>query len=46
MLIFVNVNQNTPLGKTIEGVNRNIKILGRGQAILDGGLGTENMRSL
>lgn len=35
--MFVNINQNTPFGKTIEGVNRNIKIIGRGEAILDGG---------
>ncbi len=35
--MFVNENQNTPIGKKEEGTNRNIKILGRGQAILDGG---------
>ena len=35
--MFVNKNQNTPLGNTVEGTNRNIKIIGKGKAILDGG---------
>lgn len=35
--MFVNANQNTSPGKTVGGVNRNIKILGQGEAVLDGG---------
>lgn len=35
--MFVNENHETELGKTIAGTNRNISILGRGEAILDGG---------
>lgn len=35
--IFVNENNETDLGKTIDGTNENISIIGIGQAILDGG---------
>ena len=35
--IFVNENHGTELGKTEAGKNTNITILGRGEAILDGG---------
>ena len=35
--IFVNEHHDTELGKTLEGTDRNIKIIGRGEAILDGG---------
>ena len=35
--IFVNENHDTEIGKTIAGTDRNINILGRGEAILDGG---------
>ncbi len=35
--IFVNENNETEIGKTTEGTNRNISIIGRGEAILDGG---------
>lgn len=35
--IFVNEHHDTELGKTLEGRDRNIRILGRGEAILDGG---------
>jgi len=36
--IFVNEHHNTPEGKTLAGTDRNISILGRGTAILDGGV--------
>ncbi len=35
--IFVNENHDTELGKTIDGTDINISIIGRGTAILDGG---------
>ena len=35
--IFLNEHFDTDLGKTLEGTDRNIKIIGRGKAILDGG---------
>ena len=35
--MFVNENHETELGKTIAGTDRNINIIGRGKAILDGG---------
>lgn len=35
--IFINSNQNTPLGFTREGRQYDIKIYGRGNALLDGG---------
>lgn len=35
--MFVNENHGTALGKTVAGTDRNIRILGRGEAILDGG---------
>jgi len=35
--IFVNEHHDTELGKTLAGRDRNISILGRGEAILDGG---------
>ena len=35
--IFVNENHDTELGKTIDGTDTNISIIGRGTAILDGG---------
>ena len=35
--MFVNENYGTELGKTPAGTNRNINIIGRGEAILDGG---------
>jgi len=35
--IFVNSNHGTDLGRTQEGTNRNISIIGRGNAVLDGG---------
>lgn len=35
--LFVNQNHGTDLGRTVEGRNYNISILGRGRAILDGG---------
>ncbi len=35
--IFVNEHHNTDLGRTVEGTDRNISIIGRGEAILDGG---------
>lgn len=35
--IFVNEHHDTEIGKTIDGCDRNIKIIGRGEAILDGG---------
>ncbi len=35
--LFVNEKHDTALGKTIAGTDKNIKILGRGRAILDGG---------
>ena len=34
--IFVNEHHDTELGKTLRGRDRNIRILGRGKAILDG----------
>ena len=34
---FVNEHHDTPLGKTLQGRDRNICILGRGEAVLDGG---------
>ncbi len=36
--IFRNENAGTAVGKTKEGTNRNIRIIGRGKAILDGGV--------
>ena len=35
--MFVNANHDTDLGKTTIGTDRNISIIGRGTAILDGG---------
>ena len=35
--MFVNENHETEIGKTTEGTDRNINIIGRGKAILDGG---------
>ena len=35
--MFVNANHDTDLGRTVAGTDRNITILGRGRAILDGG---------
>ena len=35
--IFVNEHHDTELGKTLQGRDRNIRIIGRGEAILDGG---------
>ncbi len=35
--IFINENQDSALGKTTEGTDTNIAIIGRGTAILDGG---------
>lgn len=35
--IFVNEHHETKIGKTIEGTDSNISIIGRGKAILDGG---------
>ena len=35
--IFVNENHDTDLGRTVEGTNTGIRIIGRGEAILDGG---------
>lgn len=35
--IFVNENHGTDLGRTTAGTDTNIRILGRGEAILDGG---------
>ena len=35
--IFVNEHNETPIGRTVAGTDRNISILGRGEAILDGG---------
>lgn len=35
--IFVNEHHDTELGKTTEGTDTNISIIGRGKAILDGG---------
>lgn len=35
--IFVNEHHDTALGRTVEGRDRDISILGRGEAILDGG---------
>ena len=35
--MFVNEHHDTPPGKTLEGRDRNISIIGRGEAILDGG---------
>lgn len=35
--MFVNFNHNTPMGRTIEGKDVNIKILGKNNPILDGG---------
>lgn len=35
--IFVNENHDTDFGKTVEGTDTNISIIGRGKAILDGG---------
>lgn len=35
--MFVNKNQNTDIGRTVTGTNRNIKIIGNKNAILDGG---------
>ena len=35
--MFVNQNHGTEIGRTVEGTDRNITVLGRGTAILDGG---------
>ena len=35
--VFVNEHNETEIGKTAEGTDRNISIIGRGKAILDGG---------
>lgn len=35
--MFVNAHHGTEIGKTLQGTDRNINILGRGNAILDGG---------
>ena len=35
--VFVNEHNETETGKTVEGTDRNISIIGRGRAILDGG---------
>lgn len=35
--VFTNENCYTPLGRTAAGTDRNISIIGRGEAILDGG---------
>jgi len=35
--IFVNENCDTEIGRTQEGADRNIKLIGKGKAILDGG---------
>ena len=35
--MFVNENHGTEIGKTIAGTDRNISLMGRGEAILDGG---------
>ena len=35
--MFVNASHDTDKGRTIEGTDRNINIIGRGEAILDGG---------
>lgn len=36
--MFVNEHHETAVGRTVNGADRNISILGRGEAILDGGL--------
>ena len=35
--IFTNKHSETPEGRTLDGTDRNISIIGRGEAILDGG---------
>ncbi len=35
--MFVNEHHGTEIGKTVDGTDRNINIIGRGEAILDGG---------
>ena len=35
--MFINGNHETEIGNTIAGTDRNINIIGRGKAILDGG---------
>ncbi|MBR6740638.1 MAG: hypothetical protein IKM04_06200 [Clostridia bacterium] len=35
--MFVNENHGTAAGNTIDGTDRNISIIGRGQAVIDGG---------
>jgi len=35
--MFVNEHHGTELGKTVQGTDRNITIIGKGEAILDGG---------
>ncbi len=35
--IFVNEHNETEMGRTVDGADRNIAIIGRGRAILDGG---------
>lgn len=35
--IFVNEHNETEIGKTLDGTDRNISILGKGRAVLDGG---------
>lgn len=35
--MFVNEHHDTDIGRTVEGTDRNISIIGKGEAILDGG---------
>ena len=35
--VFVNEHNDTDLGRTVAGTDRNISIIGRGEAVLDGG---------
>ena len=35
--MFVNENNDTEVGKTVNGANVNVNLIGRGKAILDGG---------
>ena len=35
--MFVNEHHDTEIGRTVDGTDRNISIIGRGEAILDGG---------
>ena len=36
--IFVNEHSNTPAGRTVAGTDRNIRVLGKNGAVLDGGV--------